>query len=69
MRMPAPSPTFGSAFVAPRWSIYFRVADTYAAAAKAVDLGATVVQPAMDTPYGRIAALTDPTAAAFKLLG
>jgi predicted enzyme related to lactoylglutathione lyase len=51
------------------WSIYFRVADTDAAITKAVELGATVVQPAEDTPYGRLASLTDPTGALFKLLG
>jgi uncharacterized protein len=50
------------------WAIYFRVADADAAVAKAVELGATVVEPAQDTPYGRLAGLTDPTGAGFKLM-
>lgn len=53
----------------PRWSIYFGVAETDAALAKAVELGASVVQPAEDTPYGRLAAATDPTGTLFKLVG
>jgi predicted enzyme related to lactoylglutathione lyase len=32
-------------------------------------MGGDVVQPAEDTPYGRLAVATDPTGAAFKLLG
>ncbi|HZM30962.1 MAG TPA: VOC family protein [Acidimicrobiales bacterium] len=50
------------------WSVYFGVADTDATIAKAVELGASVVQPAEDTPYGRLAVLTDPTGAVFKLV-
>jgi uncharacterized protein len=50
------------------WSVYFGVADTDATIAKAVELGASVVQPAEDTPYGRLAVLTDPTGATFKLV-
>ena len=37
------------------WSIYFGVDDTDAALAKIVDLGGSIVQPAEDTPYGRLA--------------
>jgi uncharacterized protein len=50
-----------------QWSIYFQVADADAAVAKAVELGATVVIPVEDTPYGRLAQLADPTGAPFKL--
>jgi predicted enzyme related to lactoylglutathione lyase len=50
------------------WAVYFRVDDADATIAKAVELGATVVQPAEDTPYGRLASLTDPTGALFKLV-
>jgi len=50
------------------WSVYFGVADTDATLTKAVELGATIVQPAEDTPYGRIAQATDPTGARFKLV-
>jgi predicted enzyme related to lactoylglutathione lyase len=49
------------------WAVYFAVADTDAAVARATGLGATVVAPAMDTPYGRLATLTDPTGAGFRL--
>lgn len=51
------------------WSVYFDVADTDATSAKAVELGGTVVDPAQDTPYGRLATIADPTGAAFKLKG
>ncbi|HEV7721865.1 MAG TPA: VOC family protein, partial [Iamia sp.] len=51
------------------WSVYFSVADADAAIARATELGASVVVPAEDTPYGRLATLTDPTGAVFKLIG
>jgi hypothetical protein len=51
------------------WAVYFRTADADADIAKAVELGATVVEPAEDTPYGRLAGLNDPTGAYFKLVG
>jgi predicted enzyme related to lactoylglutathione lyase len=37
--------------------------------ARAVELGGSVVMPAEDTPYGRIATAADPTGAQFKLIG
>ena len=52
-----------------QWSVYFRVASTDAAIERAVGLGASVVLPAEDTPYGRLAQLADPTGATFKLVG
>ena len=51
------------------WTVYFRVTDADAAVAKAVSLGATVLRPVEDTPYGRLAQLTDVTGAEFKLVG
>jgi predicted enzyme related to lactoylglutathione lyase len=51
------------------WSVYFAVADTDAAIAVLEKLGGSVVQPAEDTPYGRIAQVADPMGAPFKLLG
>ncbi len=33
-----------------------------------VDLGGSVLMPAEDTPYGRLAAAADPTGARFKLV-
>lgn len=50
------------------WSVYFSVDDTDAALARIVDLGGTVVAPAEDTPYGRLATAADPTGARFKLV-
>lgn len=50
------------------WQVYFQVDDADAAVATALSLGATVVQPAQDTPFGRLAGLTDPTGAMFKIM-
>lgn len=50
------------------WSIYFEVEDADAALALATELGGAVEREAEDTPYGRLAALTDPTGTRFKLL-
>jgi predicted enzyme related to lactoylglutathione lyase len=49
--------------------VYIGVADTDATVAKATSLGATVVQPADDTPYGRLAVIADPTGAQVSLMG
>lgn len=49
------------------WNVYFRVVDADATAALAVVLGATVVDPMEDTPYGRLGTLLDPNGARFKL--
>lgn len=49
------------------WSLYVDVADIDASCARATDLGATVVMEPEDTPYGRLAVLSDPTGAAIKL--
>ncbi len=51
------------------WSVYFAVQDTDAALAKTAELGGSVVLPAEDTPYGRLAVAADPTGAVFKLVG
>ena len=50
------------------WAVYLAVADTDAAVKTATELGGTVVTPAEDTPYGRIAMLADPTGANFRLV-
>jgi uncharacterized protein len=50
------------------WSIYFLVDDTDAALAQVTALGGAVVEPADDTPYGRLATATDSTGAQFKLM-
>jgi predicted enzyme related to lactoylglutathione lyase len=51
-----------------RWTVYFGVEDTDAAVAKAVELGGSVIQPAEDTPYGRLAEVTDCNGARLKLV-
>jgi predicted enzyme related to lactoylglutathione lyase len=52
------------------WSVYFGAGDDVdARLARAVELGGSVVMPAEDTPYGRLATATDPTGAQFKLIG
>jgi predicted enzyme related to lactoylglutathione lyase len=50
------------------WGIYFWVDDADAAVARATELGGTVIHPAEDTPYGRLATVADPTGATFKLM-
>ena len=60
---------FLPAGVPAHWSVYFRTDDADATIARARELGGSVIQPAEDTPYGRLATLADPTGAAFKLIG
>jgi predicted enzyme related to lactoylglutathione lyase len=50
------------------WSVYFSVADTDAALARTVELGGSVVLPAEDSPYGRLAQAADATGSLFKLV-
>jgi predicted enzyme related to lactoylglutathione lyase len=50
------------------WSVYFGADDTDAALAKVKKLGGAIVQPAEDTPYGRLATASDSTGAIFKLV-
>lgn len=54
--------------VPPCWSVYFGVDDTDDALARIVELGGTIVMPAEDTPYGRLASASDPNGAQFKLV-
>jgi|SRR5271166_517920 len=49
------------------WTIYWEVADADAAVAKVEALGGSVVAQAEDTPYGRIATVSDPAGARFRL--
>jgi len=51
------------------WQVYLQVADTDAALDTVTGTGGAVLQPGMDTPYGRLAAATDPAGAPFKLVG
>ncbi|AUI51007.1 VOC family protein [Arthrobacter crystallopoietes] len=50
------------------WRIYFAVENADAAIEKTTALGGQVVQPAEDTPFGRVATLTDPTGAMFLIV-
>ena len=50
------------------WAVYLRVQDTDAAVKTTVDLGGALITPAEDTPYGRIAMVSDPTGAHFRLV-
>lgn len=51
-----------------QWLVYFAADDTDAAVARAVELGATVNRPAVDSPFGRFAHLSDPTGARFVVI-
>jgi predicted enzyme related to lactoylglutathione lyase len=50
------------------WVAYFAVADAAAAVAAVETGGGTVLMPAQDTPYGRMAAVADPFGATFMLM-
>ena len=51
------------------WVAYFSVADVDAAVAAAAGGGGTLLGDPMDTPFGRMAFLTDPDQAVFALAG
>lgn len=51
------------------WMTYFTVADTDDAVSTATSLGGSVMRPAWDTPYGRMAILSDDQGAVFALMG
>ena len=50
------------------WAIYFGTDSTDASVAKVEQLGGKTVEPAQDTPYGRLAVVTDSTGATFRLV-
>lgn len=51
------------------WSVYFAVDDVDATIEKALAGGGSLLDPAQDTPYGRMATLAAPGGAVFKLRG
>jgi len=57
--LPAGTPSF--------WRLYWHVDDVDAAVKKVVSLGGSVTDEAVDTPYGRMAGVTDPAGARFAL--
>lgn len=64
MDMPDEVPTE----VPPYWLVYFAVADTDAAMARALELGGASLTDAMDTPAGRFSVLADPQGAFFAVI-
>ncbi|GAA3757595.1 VOC family protein [Salinactinospora qingdaonensis] len=50
------------------WLVFFAVSDADAAVATAQEQGGSVLRAAEDSPYGRWAALTDPTGAPFSVI-
>ena len=52
----------------PQWITYFAVANTDATVAVVKEHGGKVMGPIDDSPFGRIAALMDPSGAAFKVV-
>lgn len=51
------------------WHVYFAVEKADETIEKAVSLGGSIVDGPDDTPFGRLATLTDPTGALFKIVG
>jgi predicted enzyme related to lactoylglutathione lyase len=56
------------AAVPPHWRVYFAVDDADESVAKAVSIGAEVLRPAADMPYGRHADLADPQGGRFSVI-
>lgn len=50
------------------WSVYWYVDDVDTAVAKVAELGGAVVDPPVDTPYGRLTTVADPRGAQFKMM-
>jgi len=50
------------------WQVYFQVEDVDTTILTALSLGATIINPAEDSPFGRLAGLSDPTGAMFKIM-
>ncbi|WP_417233753.1 VOC family protein [Arthrobacter sp.] len=50
------------------WQVYFQVSDTELDITQALGLGASVIDPPKDSPFGRVASLSDPTGSLFKTI-
>jgi predicted enzyme related to lactoylglutathione lyase len=61
-------PSSVPAEVPAHWAAYFAAADTDAAAAAVTAAGGRVIEPPRDSPYGRIAMVTDDQGSAFSLI-
>jgi hypothetical protein len=51
------------------WTAYFAVQDADETITKALELGGSLLRPAWDTPYGRMAVVADNQGAAFAIIG
>lgn len=51
------------------WAVYIAVADADATSARAVELGGAIEMPPENTPYGRLAVLTDTTGSRISIMG
>ncbi|WP_067693501.1 VOC family protein [Nocardia jejuensis] len=51
------------------WTVYFGAENVDASVQQVLDLGGSIVSPAIDAGYGRMAAVADPTGARFSLGG
>jgi predicted enzyme related to lactoylglutathione lyase len=54
--------------VPPHWLVYFTVANADDTVKRAQEIGGKLTAPAVDTPQGRMAVLTDPNGAAFAVI-
>jgi predicted enzyme related to lactoylglutathione lyase len=61
-------PSSVPAEVPAHWAAYFAAADTDAATAAVTAAGGRVIEPPRDSPYGRIAMVTDDQGSAFSLI-
>ncbi|MGF1662600.1 MAG: VOC family protein [Kineosporiaceae bacterium] len=61
--------TDGAEGLPSHWLVYFGVPDADSAVAVAESHGGRALAPAVDTPYGRMAALSDPTGAVLWVVG
>jgi predicted enzyme related to lactoylglutathione lyase len=52
----------------PAWGVSFAVEDTDVTIAKAEQLGGSIIRPAADTGFGRMALLADPDGAGFAVI-
>ncbi|MFD8203900.1 VOC family protein [Streptomyces sp. NPDC003470] len=52
----------------PHWTTYFEVADVERSLERLTGLGGHVLEPARDTPHGRVARVADPEGARFSLV-
>jgi uncharacterized protein len=50
------------------WNTYFGTVDTDKSVQRVAEAGGAVVRPATDSPYGRVAVVTDDQGAAFSLI-